>query len=77
MTNAARIMPRFALGFALLAGALTLPASAADVPIKGEIRSASDFKGRRIAEGAALSTKSYLTHFMTLKAGLPATAIRR
>lgn len=164
MTNAARIMPRFALAFALLAGALTLPASAADVPIKvrltggetlipqlaaglgyfrqeglevtpvkvedlapndyemqkllndgrvdaslnwfqhvlfgagngapvkavmvlndapgvtvmvanrikGEIRSASDFKGRRIAEGAALSTKSYLTHFMTLKAGLPA-----
>lgn len=39
--------------------------------VKDQIRTAADFKGRRIAEGAALSTKSYLTHFMTLQAGLP------
>src|SRR5258705_3558150 len=40
--------------------------------VKGEIRSAADFKGRRIAEGAGYGTKSVINGYMTLKAGLPA-----
>ncbi|PYQ47414.1 MAG: hypothetical protein DMF78_23830, partial [Acidobacteria bacterium] len=39
--------------------------------VKDQIKSAADFKGRKVAEGAAFSTKSYLTHYMTVKAGLP------
>jgi len=39
--------------------------------VKDQIKSAADFKGRKVAEGAGFSTKSYLTHYMTLKAGLP------
>jgi NitT/TauT family transport system substrate-binding protein len=38
---------------------------------RSEIRSAADFKGRRVAEGAGYSTKSYLTRYMAQKAGLP------
>jgi NitT/TauT family transport system substrate-binding protein len=38
---------------------------------KGTIRSAADFKGRRIAQGAGYSTKSYLTSYLATKAGLP------
>jgi NitT/TauT family transport system substrate-binding protein len=38
---------------------------------KERIRSAADFKGKRIAEGAGYSTKSVVTNFLATKAGLP------
>ena len=40
--------------------------------VKGEVRSVSDFKGRRIAEGAGYGTKSVITNYLAVKAGLPA-----
>ncbi|MDB6127439.1 MAG: hypothetical protein JWM35_1335 [Verrucomicrobia bacterium] len=39
--------------------------------VKDQIRSAADFKGRRVAEGAGYGTKSVLTHYLARKAGLP------
>ena len=39
--------------------------------LKDQIRSAADFKGRNIAEGAGYATKSMLTNFLAVKAGLP------
>jgi phosphate transport system substrate-binding protein len=36
-----------------------------------QIRSAADFKGRHIAEGALYGTKSLLTSYLTRRAGLP------
>ncbi len=40
-------------------------------PEKERIRSAVDFKGKRIAEGAGYSTKSVVTNYLAKKAGLP------
>jgi ABC-type nitrate/sulfonate/bicarbonate transport system substrate-binding protein len=40
--------------------------------VKGEIRGAADFKGRRVAEGAGYGTKSVITGYLARKAGLPA-----
>jgi NitT/TauT family transport system substrate-binding protein len=39
--------------------------------VKNEIRSAADFRGRRVAEGAGYGTKSMLNHLLTGRAGLP------
>lgn len=39
--------------------------------VKDDIRSAADFRGKKVAEGAGYSTKSVLTHYMALKAGVP------
>jgi NitT/TauT family transport system substrate-binding protein len=39
--------------------------------VKDEIKSAADFKGRNVAEGVPLSTKSFVTNYLTVKAGLP------
>jgi NitT/TauT family transport system substrate-binding protein len=39
--------------------------------VRGEIRSARDFAGKRVAEGAGYGTKSTVNGWMTLKAGLP------
>lgn len=39
--------------------------------VKSEIRSATDFKGRNIAEGAGYATKSILTNYLASRAGLP------
>jgi len=39
--------------------------------VKQEIRSAGDFKGRSVAEGAGYGTKSLLTSYLTRRAGLP------
>lgn len=39
--------------------------------VKHEIRSAADFKGKNIAEGAGYGTKSLLTSYLTRCAGLP------
>lgn len=39
--------------------------------VKVEIKTPADFKGRRIAEGVPLSTKSFVTNYLTVKAGLP------
>ncbi len=38
---------------------------------KERIRSAADFRGKRIAEGAGYSTKSVVTNYLAKKAGLP------
>lgn len=38
---------------------------------RGEIRTAADFKGRKIAEGAAYATKSKLMNYLAVRAGLP------
>jgi NitT/TauT family transport system substrate-binding protein len=38
---------------------------------KERIRSAADFKGKRIAEGAGYSTKSVVTNYLATRAGLP------
>lgn len=38
---------------------------------KGEIRSAADFAGRRIAEGASHSAKGIVTSYLASRAGLP------
>lgn len=40
--------------------------------VKDKIRSAADFKGRNIAEGAAYATKSTLVNYLAHKEGLPA-----
>ena len=40
--------------------------------VKGEVRGVGDFKGRRIAEGAGYGTKSVITNYLAVKAGLPA-----
>jgi NitT/TauT family transport system substrate-binding protein len=40
--------------------------------VKGEVRNAADFKGKRVAEGAGYGTKSVINGYMTGKAGLPA-----
>jgi NitT/TauT family transport system substrate-binding protein len=40
--------------------------------VKGEVRGVADFKGRRIAEGAGYGTKSVITNYLAMKAGLPA-----
>jgi len=39
--------------------------------VKGEVRGVADFKGRRIAEGAGYGTKSVITNYLAVKAGLP------
>jgi NitT/TauT family transport system substrate-binding protein len=39
--------------------------------VKSEIRSAADFKGRNVAEGAGYATKSILTNYLATRAGLP------
>lgn len=39
--------------------------------MKDQIRSAADFKGRNIAEGAGYATKSLVTNYLAFKAGLP------
>jgi NitT/TauT family transport system substrate-binding protein len=38
--------------------------------VKDQIKTAADFKGRNVAEGAGYGTKSVLTHYLTRKAGL-------
>ena len=40
--------------------------------VKGEVRSVADFKGRKVAEGAGYGTKSVITNYLAMKAGLPA-----
>src|SRR5258707_15143719 len=40
--------------------------------VKGEVRGVADFKGRRVAEGAGYGTKSVITNYLAVKAGLPA-----
>src|SRR5207237_2130677 len=40
--------------------------------VKGEVRGVADFKGRRVAEGAGYGTKSVITNYLAMKAGLPA-----
>ena len=42
--------------------------------VKGEIRSAGDFRGKRIAEGAGYGTKSVINGYMARRAGLPASS---
>jgi NitT/TauT family transport system substrate-binding protein len=39
--------------------------------VRQEIRSAADFKGKNVAEGAGYGTKSLLTSYLTRRAGLP------
>ena len=39
--------------------------------LKDQIRSAADFKGKRVAEGAGYGTKSVITNYLATKAGLP------
>ena len=39
--------------------------------VRDKIKSAADFKGARVAEGAGYGTKSLLTSYLTTKAGLP------
>jgi len=39
--------------------------------LQDQIRSAADFKGRKIASGAEYGTKSVLTHYLARKAGVP------
>ena len=39
--------------------------------LKDQIRSAADFKGRNVAEGMGYATKSMLTNFLAIRAGLP------
>ena len=39
--------------------------------LKDQIRSAADFKGRNVAEGMGYATKSMLTNYLAVKAGLP------
>lgn len=39
--------------------------------VKDQIKSAADFKGRNIAEGAGYATKSLVTNYLAFKAGLP------
>lgn len=39
--------------------------------LRDQIRSAADFKGRKVAEGAGYATKSMLTNYLALQAGLP------
>jgi NitT/TauT family transport system substrate-binding protein len=38
--------------------------------VKDSIKGAADFKGRNVAEGVPLSTKSFVTNYLTVKAGL-------
>ena len=38
--------------------------------VKNQIKSAADFKGRNVAEGAGYGTKSVLTHYLARRAGL-------
>ena len=40
--------------------------------VKDQIRSAADFKGRTVAEGAGYGTKSLITGYLARKMGLPA-----
>lgn len=40
--------------------------------LKDQIKSAADFKGRVVAEGAGYATKAVLTSYLTRKAGVPA-----
>ncbi len=40
--------------------------------VKGEAKGVADFTGRRIAEGAGYGTKSVITNYLAVKAGLPA-----
>ena len=40
-------------------------------PLKDQIRSAADFKGKRVAEGAGYGTKSVITNYLASRAGLP------
>ncbi|MDD3181078.1 MAG: ABC transporter substrate-binding protein, partial [Opitutaceae bacterium] len=39
--------------------------------VKDEIKSAADFRGRNVAEGAGYATKAVLTGYLARKAGLP------
>ncbi len=39
--------------------------------VKAAVKSAADFKGRAISEGVPLSTKSFITNYLTVRAGLP------
>ncbi len=39
--------------------------------VKNQVRSAADFKGRKVAEGASYGTKSLITNYLARKAGLP------
>lgn len=39
--------------------------------LKDQIRTAADFKGRNVAEGMGYATKSVLTNYVALRAGLP------
>jgi NitT/TauT family transport system substrate-binding protein len=39
--------------------------------VKDQIKTAADFKGRKVAEGAGYGTKSVITNSLTTKAGLP------
>lgn len=44
--------------------------------VSGAIRTAADFKGRNIAEGVPMSTKSFVTNYLTVRAGLPPHSYR-
>lgn len=39
--------------------------------VKGEVKSVADFKGRNVAEGAGYGTKSVITNWLAVRAGLP------
>ena len=39
--------------------------------VKDQVRSAADFKGRNVAEGAGYGTKSIITSYLAAKAGVP------
>ncbi len=47
-----------------------------DNRVKDQIRSAADFKGRTIAEGAAYASKAVITGYLAHKAGLPRNSYR-
>jgi NitT/TauT family transport system substrate-binding protein len=44
--------------------------------VKGEVRGASDFAGRNVAEGAGYGTKAVITGYIAQKAGVKPTAYR-
>lgn len=47
-----------------------------DNRVKDQVRSAADFKGRTIAEGAAYASKAVITGYLAHKAGLPRNSYR-
>lgn len=39
--------------------------------VKGQIKTPADFKGRPISTGLPMTTKSYITNYLTVRSGLP------